>query len=443
MAQETAGSPHGLLDWRWMLPGGPPAAGLGLAPRVGAAALVAAAGRLLVGAGVVLLLFAGYQLWGTGLVEAQAQRALTRQLEQSVAAAAPVAATPVTGADPGATSATPGTTSPPEAAGGAGAARAIGAALAAGATVGPPGAAADEAATALPAGQDPVTRALAPPPEGAAIGRLELPTIGVTKTVVEGVGRETLRTGPGRYPSSALPGGGNVAIAGHRTTHGAPFADLDRLQPDDEIHFDTPTGRFTYRVLAQPTGDGDVRGHRIVDPAAVEVIADHGDDRLTLTACHPKFSARQRIVVAAVLVDRPVTNGAAVVDPARSSGLSPVAAAAPEVPAGASSAAPLETSSPDSIGASSARPVPPAPGPPILSTEQVAAPTAPIAAGRTEPGPARSAPTAAGRTDSVTGPVPAPAPSPGGTVAAPEPTAGALATDGGPTDSLGWQPAAA
>ena len=144
------------------------------------------------------------------------------------------------------------------------------------------------------------------PSEGDPLGRIELPSIGVDKTVVFGVGRDTLRSGPGNYPSSALPGEmGNVAIAGHRTTHGAPFGDLDQLAPGDEIHLDTPAGRLTYRVQGHEAGDGGLLGHRIVSPSEVGVIGDHGDDRLTLTACHPKYSARQRIVVSALLVTNP------------------------------------------------------------------------------------------------------------------------------------------
>ncbi len=92
-----------------------------------------------------------------------------------------------------------------------------------------------------------------------------------------------------------------MAIAGHRTTHGAPFLDIDRLVPGDEIAMETPDGVFTYLVEGQPGGAGGEIGHRIVDPDDVGVIADQGDDRLTLTACHPKYSARQRIIVTAVL----------------------------------------------------------------------------------------------------------------------------------------------
>ena len=102
-----------------------------------------------------------------------------------------------------------------------------------------------------------------------------------------------LKRGPGHYPDSPLPGQpGNAAIAGHRTTYGAPFNRLDELEQGDEILVTTAQGAFRYEVQRQ----------LIVNPDQVEVLDDFGDDRLTLTACHPKYSARQRIVVVASLV---------------------------------------------------------------------------------------------------------------------------------------------
>jgi sortase A len=127
------------------------------------------------------------------------------------------------------------------------------------------------------------------------------------KTVVEGTSREALRSGPGHYRSTPRPGrAGNAAIAGHRTTHGAPFFDLDQLQPGDEIVVETVEGRFSYLVEGHDDGAGGEVGHLIVEPDDVSVIADRGDNRLTLTACHPTYSARQRIVVSAVLHGLPV-----------------------------------------------------------------------------------------------------------------------------------------
>lgn len=171
------------------------------------------------------------------------------------------------------------------------------------------------------------------------MARLQIPTIGVDKTVVEGTTREALRTGPGHYLGTARPGQlGNVAIAGHRTTYGAPFQDIDELQPGDPIMIETEDGVFTYRVEAQPLPGGGTSGHQIVTPEEVHVIADRGDHRLTLTACHPLYSARQRIVVTAVL-DQPVQPEAGITDvgavPADRAEPEPSAAALPQASAGA------------------------------------------------------------------------------------------------------------
>lgn len=127
---------------------------------------------------------------------------------------------------------------------------------------------------------------------GDPLGRLRAPAIGLDTVVVEGTGGAELRTGPGHYAGTPLPGQrGTVAIAGHRTTYGAPFRDVDDLDPGDRIEFRTPYGRFSYRVERT----------RIVAPTALEVIDRVAYDRLVLTACHPLHSAAQRIVVFARL----------------------------------------------------------------------------------------------------------------------------------------------
>ena len=141
--------------------------------------------------------------------------------------------------------------------------------------------------------------------QGSAIARIQIPAINVDKTVVEGVRVSDLRKGPGHYPATPLPGqAGNAAIAGHRTTYGAPFGNVDELLPGDEIIVTTIQGEFTYRVVEQGAG----HGHLIVAPTAIEVLdqdfSDH-PNRLTLTACHPKGSARQRIIVVGELVGDP------------------------------------------------------------------------------------------------------------------------------------------
>lgn len=123
---------------------------------------------------------------------------------------------------------------------------------------------------------------------GDAVGRIRIPEIGVNKVVVEGTDGGSLRKGPGHYPETPLPGvRGTVAIAGHRTTYGAPFNELDKLEKDDEIVVEMPYGRFVYEVERE----------QIVDPTATWVTRRVGHDRLVLTACHPKYSAAQRIVI--------------------------------------------------------------------------------------------------------------------------------------------------
>jgi sortase A len=127
---------------------------------------------------------------------------------------------------------------------------------------------------------------------GQPIGRLEAPSIGLSVIVVQGTEAGDLRKGPGHYPSTAFPGeGSTVAVAGHRTTYGAPFRHVDELERGDRIVMRMPYGRLTYRVERT----------RIVDPSAVGVVRDVGHEQLVLTACHPLYSAKQRIVIFARL----------------------------------------------------------------------------------------------------------------------------------------------
>jgi len=136
---------------------------------------------------------------------------------------------------------------------------------------------------------------------GDALGRIRIPEIGVSDVFVEGTAAPDLRRGPGHYPATPLPGQrGTVAIAGHRTTYGAPFHDVDQLRRGDRIELDMPYGRFTYRVERL----------KIVAPTAVDVTDPVGYDRLVLSACHPLYSAAQRIIVFARL-ERAEARGAA------------------------------------------------------------------------------------------------------------------------------------
>ena len=128
---------------------------------------------------------------------------------------------------------------------------------------------------------------------GDPIGRIRIPEVDLSKVIVEGTDGGSLRKGPGHYPETPLPGvRGTVAVAGHRTTYGAPFRDLDKLEERDEIVVEMPYGRFVYAVERE----------QIVEPSATWVTRRVDHDRLVLTACHPKYSAAQRIVIFARLL---------------------------------------------------------------------------------------------------------------------------------------------
>ena len=146
------------------------------------------------------------------------------------------------------------------------------------------------------------------PEAGEAIARIVIPSIDLDTIVVAGVQIDDLRKGPGHYSTTPLPGQpGNAAIAGHRTTYGAPFGRLNELNAGDAVIVETLQGRFVYRVLpGQPGMAGHTLGFRIVAPTALEVLDDVGDNRLTLTTCHPKYSSKKRLIVHAALVGDPV-----------------------------------------------------------------------------------------------------------------------------------------
>ncbi len=134
------------------------------------------------------------------------------------------------------------------------------------------------------------------PIPGGAIGYLDIPRIHLDIVFVQGAGPEALAKGPGHYVRTPLPGrGGNVAIAGHRTTHLHPFWPLDRLRPGDRILIQTRLGSFEYRVIWQ----------RTVPMNDWSVIAPTSVPSLTLTTCTPRFTSRERLVVRAVQVGGP------------------------------------------------------------------------------------------------------------------------------------------
>lgn len=226
--------------------------------------VVGAIGRFMMRAGAVILLFVAYQLWGTGLSTARAQDRLTREFEQQIAAAS----VPSTS--------TPSTTEA--------------------STISPPSTAAPVTAPAdLPV-----------PELGDPLGRITIPAIDSDFIFVQGVDLKWLKDGPGHFPQTPLPGQpGNAAIAGHRTTYAAPFNRLDELRPGDPITITTAQGTFTYLVDPHQSASGTVSGHVIVGPDDVSILAQGTVNRLTLMACHPKFSAAQRIVVTATLGSPP------------------------------------------------------------------------------------------------------------------------------------------
>jgi sortase A len=215
-------------------------------------------GKTLISAGVLILLFVVYQLWGTGITHARAQKSLRAEFTRQLAA--PAAADPTTPTS--ATDTTGTTTAPPT-------------------TV-------------------PVQLA-----DGDAAGVIVIPKIGLDEMVVEGVGVEELKHGVGHYPDTRMPGEkGNAALAGHRTTYGAPFNRLDDLVAGDQITVTTRAGTFRYAVTEK----------RVVTPEEVSVLDNTPDNRLTLTTCHPKYSAEQRLIVFAQLVGAPIDEPAVAAD---------------------------------------------------------------------------------------------------------------------------------
>src|SRR5437899_716163 len=212
--------------------------------------VAAGVGRLLVGLGVLVLLFVAYQLWGTRLSESHSQDVLRHQL------------------------------------------------------AGPPRGSSGGTAPA----QAPVNPVAVP--EGRAVGLIRIPKIGVDKAIVEGTGTSDLRQGPGHYAGTPLPGQpGNAAVAGHRTTYGAPFSRLDELRSGDQVVVIAPQGTFRYNINRS----------LVVEPSDVSVIAPVNANELTLTTCTPRFSAARRLVVQATLVGVPAPPAAAPTGPRRAS----------------------------------------------------------------------------------------------------------------------------
>ncbi len=134
----------------------------------------------------------------------------------------------------------------------------------------------------------------APAPEPRAaepqieLGTIEIPKIGVTKPMFEGVTLTTLDNGPGHWPGTAMPGHlGNVVVGGHRTSHDRPFRNIDQLVAGDEVIFNTPEGRFVYKVTST----------QVVTPDAIWIIGQKNEKTATLFACHPVGSTKERFIV--------------------------------------------------------------------------------------------------------------------------------------------------
>ena len=205
-------------------------------------------GSSLIIVGLLMFLFVGYQLWGTGIEEAQSQNKLESVFTE-------IAVT---------TTSTPSTSVAPS------------------------------------ISEPPVTTTVTPPQpivinEGDPIAIIDIPNIGVTKYVVAGVQTADLKKGPGHYPETPFPGElGNASIAGHRTTYGEPFRHLDDLSIGDPIIITDLMGRkFTYLVSNQ----------LVVEATDSWVVATTDPTKaiLTLTTCHPEFSAKQRLIISAEL----------------------------------------------------------------------------------------------------------------------------------------------
>jgi sortase A len=184
-------------------------------------------GKTCIAAGLLILAFVAYQLWGTGLTESRAQHRLKAQILAPLPAVAPTAPIPVV--------------------------------------------------------------------PGEAVALLQIPKIGVDAAVVEGVSVTDLQHGPGHYPTTPLPGQrGNSAIAGHRTTYGAPFYRLNELKKGDDIFVTTRASKNPFHYVVDHQMD--------VSPSDVAVLDPTPDNRLTLTTCTPRFTAEKRLIVVAELV---------------------------------------------------------------------------------------------------------------------------------------------
>jgi sortase A len=125
------------------------------------------------------------------------------------------------------------------------------------------------------------------------LGEIEIPRLGLNRTMYEGIRLSTFDLGPGHWPGSALPGElGNVVVAGHRVSMNQDFRDIDQLTSGDDVIFTTESGRHVYRVVRT----------EVVNPDALRIVEQTYAHTATLFACHPPGSVAQRIVVHLELV---------------------------------------------------------------------------------------------------------------------------------------------
>ena len=191
-------------------------------------------GRFFVTVGLLMLAFVAYQLWGTGIKQAQSQKQLAADFARV-------------------------------------------------------------SSTTVPHTSAQYDRAVLN--EGDVIGRISIPTLGVDSWIVAGSKLKDLEKGPGVFLNSSMPGHlGNFAVAGHRTSYGAPFGDIDKLRKNDEFTVTSQEGSFTYTVTDS----------KVVEPTDVSVLRTTDPTRAvaTLITCHPKWTSSQRLVVHAELTSQ-------------------------------------------------------------------------------------------------------------------------------------------
>lgn len=163
-------------------------------------------------------------------------------------------------------------------------------------------------------------------PDGKGIAFLYIPRLGsdYSWAIVEGTSDADLEKGPGHYRGTSLPGQiGNFAVAGHRVGKGEPFLNLDHLKFGDAVIVQTESKWYVYSVkgqdhknIASDDADG-VPGREIVSPgngSVLDAVPDHPDRKptealMTMTTCHPKFTAANRMIVHAVLTRTVTANG--------------------------------------------------------------------------------------------------------------------------------------